>query len=86
MAWTYHTSRQHHRRKKPTPNCVRPQQTFRLSKFQWINNLVVVFICLLLFVQCTSTAIAEVRISYIAYAVYKIEYQKNGMFESMIIR
>lgn len=77
MARTYHTSRQHHRRKRPNLQCIQQpqqpqpqqqqqqqQQYLRQSNFYWINNLAVVFICSLLFLHCSKTTSAEVRIAY----------------------
>lgn len=66
MAWTYHTSRQHHRRKKLNAYFVQQQQhqqIFRLSNFPWINSLLIVFICTL-FIQCSTGTNAQVRIAY----------------------
>lgn len=65
MAWTYYTSRQHHRRKKLDPIGIttRPQpqkqrqhiQCFRSSNCVRLNNLVVaVFISSLLILKCPS--------------------------------
>lgn len=70
MAWTYHTPRQHHRRKTPNHCCIRQQQQrdqqqcLHHTNFHWINNLVIVFICSLLFQYCPTTTSTQVRIAF----------------------
>lgn len=81
MAWTYYTSRQHHRRKKldlivgnkthqqpqeSQRQQRQPSQCFRSSNCVRFNSLVVaVFICSLLFLKCSSAG-ANAQVCIIA--------------------
>ncbi|XP_031634860.1 NPC intracellular cholesterol transporter 1 isoform X2 [Contarinia nasturtii] len=71
MAWTYHTSMQHHRRKRPNNHCIRQQhseeqqQCHRLSNLHCINNLVMFFVfCALLFQNFPITRSTEIINGY----------------------
>lgn len=80
MAWTYHTSMQHHRRKRPINHCIRHEQQqkqqheqhqcHRLSNFHWTNSFVMFFLfCSLLFQHFPITTSAEVRFVYILICI-----------------
>ncbi|XP_055301385.1 NPC intracellular cholesterol transporter 1 isoform X4 [Sitodiplosis mosellana] len=73
MAWTYYTSWQYHRRKRPNPHCTQQrveqqqpekQQCLHLPNFCWINNLAFVFICSLIIQHCPTTTGTEIINGY----------------------
>lgn len=123
MAETYHTLRQHHRRKPPllhansqhtddsiVTNIVetqtksycnqnrlqhrrqqQQQQKSQHFQFDWINNLVIVVICSLLFLHTSlaqTTPATEVRIlhfyTYIACTQYQCKRRNDSYIKKMI--